>query len=322
MARKMSRNLWRYAATAVALSVGGAMAGGASIGYYVAMSLTKPQRPSITDQYTMSPYETGADFEEVAFASPNGHELHGWWLNRPETDRVIVGCAGYRGSKAQLVGIGSMLWRAGFNVLLFDYRGHGSDLGVPITLGYREMGDFFAALDYTITRMPDARIGVFGGSMGAAIAIMGSSQRPDVLAVVADSPFARHADVISFRVRQQVHLPGQPFARISDYFLYRMAGYRGSDMEPVRWVAQLAPRPLLVIHGTHDTSIPVEQGIQVYEAACEPKELWIGDGAEHCGTYFLDRAAYCQRVSSFFDAALGAVTEVSEAPFAADARTA
>lgn len=322
MARTMSRNLWRYAATAVALSVGGAMAGGASIGYYVAMSLTKPQRPSITDQYTMSPYETGADFEEVTFASPNGHQLHGWWLNRPETNRVIVGCAGYRGSKAQLVGIGTMLWRAGFNVLLFDYRGHGSDLGVPITLGYREMGDFFAALDYTTMRMPDARIGVFGGSMGAAIAIMGSSQRPDVLAVVADSPFARHSDVISFRVRQQVHLPGQPFARISDYFLYRMAGYRSSDMEPVRWVAQLAPRPLLVIHGTHDTSIPVEQSVKVYEAAREPKELWIGEGAEHCGTYFLDRAAYCQRVSSFFDAALGALTDLSEAPLDAEARSA
>jgi fermentation-respiration switch protein FrsA (DUF1100 family) len=288
------------------------MAGGASIGYYVAMSLTKPQRPRITDQYTMSPYETGADFEEVAFASRGEHILHGWWLNRPETNRVVVGCAGYRGSRAQLVGIGTMLWRAGFNVLLFDYRGHGSDLGTPVTLGFREMNDFFAALDYTNTRLPDARIGVFGGSMGAAIAIMGAAERSDVLAVVADSPFARHSDVISYRVHQRVHLPGQPFTRISDYFLYRMAGYHGSDMEPIRWVAQLSPRPLLVIHGSDDTAIPVEQGIRVYEAAGEPKELWVGNGAEHCGTYFLDRAAYCERVSAFFEHALGDAAEQHE----------
>ncbi|HEX6543402.1 MAG TPA: alpha/beta fold hydrolase [Ktedonobacterales bacterium] len=311
MAREMSRSIRRYAVTAAALTVGGVMAGGASIGYYVAMSLTKPQRPNITDQYTMSPYETGVDFEEVTFASHGEHTLHGWWLNRPETNRVIVGCAGYRGSKSQLVGIGSMLWRAGFNVLLFDYRGHGSDLGTPVTLGFREMDDFFAALDYTNARLPDARIGAFGGSMGASIAIMGSSQRPDVLAVVADSPFARHSDVIAFRVQQRVHLPGRPFARISDYFLYRMAGYRGSDMEPIRWVAQLAPRPLLIIHGSEDTSIPVEQSLQIFEAAQEPKELWIGEGAEHCGTYFLDRAAYCGRVSVFFDRALGAVLDQS-----------
>jgi uncharacterized protein len=310
MARKMSRSALRYAATVAALTVGGAMAGGASIGYYVAMSLTKPQRPRLTDQYTMSPYETGADFEDVTFPSRGEHTLHGWWLSHPETDRVIVGCAGYRGSKAQLVGIGTMLWRAGFNVLLFDYRGHGSDLGTPVTLGYREMGDFFAALDYAKARIPGGRIGVFGGSMGAAIAIMGSAQRDDVLAVAADSPFARHADVISHRVRQVVHLPGQPFTRISDLFLYHMAGYRGSDIEPMRWVAKLAPRPLLVIHGSDDTSIPVEQGIKVYEAASEPKELWIGQGAEHCGTYFLDRTAYCERVSAFFDRALGGIHAV------------
>jgi uncharacterized protein len=296
------------------------MAGGASIGYYVAMSLTRPQRPNITNQYTMSPYETGADFEDVTFASSGDHILHGWWLNRPETNRVIVGCAGYRGSKAQLVGIGSMLWRAGFNVLLFDYRGHGSDLGTPVTLGFREMGDFFGALNYAHKRLPGARIGAFGGSMGAAIAIMGSSQRADVRAVVADSPFARHSDIVSFRIRQTVHLPGQPFARISDYFLFRMAGYRGSDMEPVRWAAQLAPRPLLVIHGSNDTSIPVEQGIAVYEAAREPKELWIGQGAEHCGTYFLAREAYCDRVSAFFERALGgADDQPAELPMAAEA---
>lgn len=304
MARSISRNIWRYAATTAALAIGGAMAGGASIGYYVAMSLTKPQRPSLTDQYTMSPYETGADFEDVAFASRGEHVLRGWWLSRPETDRVIVGCAGYRGSRAQLVGIGTMLWRAGFNVLLFDYRGHGSDLGTPVTLGFREMDDFFAALDYTNSRIPGARIGVFGGSMGASIAIMGSSRRDDVLAVVADSPFARHSDIVSFRVKQAVHLPGRPFTRISDYFLYHMAGYRGSDIEPIRWVGQLAPRPLLVIHGSADTAIPLEQGMQVYEAAHEPKELWIGEGAEHCGTYFLDRAVYSERVSSFFERAL------------------
>lgn len=303
MAVRMSRNVWRFAATAAALTVGGAMAGGASIGYYVAMSLTKPQRPSITDQYTMSPLETGVDFEEVTFTSRGEHMLHGWWMNRPETDRVIVGCAGYRGSKAQLVGIGSMIWRAGFNVLLFDYRGHGSDLGVPVTLGFRELNDFHAALDYTLARMPDARIGVFGGSMGASLAIMGSAQRPEVQVVVADSPFARHTDVVSFRVHQSVHLPGRPFTRISDYFLYRMAGYHGADIEPVRWAPLLAPRPLLVIHGSHDTAIPVEQGIQVYKAANDPKELWIGEGAEHCGTYFLDRAAYSARVAAFFDRA-------------------
>ncbi|HEX6122377.1 MAG TPA: alpha/beta hydrolase, partial [Ktedonobacterales bacterium] len=97
------------------------------------------------------------------------------------------------------------------------------------------------------------------------------------------------------------------------------AGYHGSDIEPVRWAPQLAPRPLLVIHGTDDSAIPVAQGIQVYEAAGEPKELWIGQGAEHCGTYFLDRAAYCARVAEFFDRAFECApgSRVSQLPASA-----
>ena len=112
-------------------------------------------------------------------------KIHAWWLPRPETDRVIIGCAGYRGNKWHLVGIGTALWRAGYNVLLFDYYGHGADFGRRISLGYHEVNDFLAALDYAERRIPNARVGVIGFSMGAAIAITGVALRKEVLALVA-----------------------------------------------------------------------------------------------------------------------------------------
>lgn len=304
------RSSWRgrakRAALATSIVVGGAVASGIGVGYVVAETLTRPQRPGIADAYTVSPYETGADFEDVAFSSLyGGYLLQGWWLSRPETNRVVVGLAGYRGSRSELIGIATILWRAGFNVLLFDYNGHGAARGAPVTLGYREVNDFYAALEYVHSRVPDARIGAFGGSMGAAVAILGSAKRDDVLGVVADSPFATHAGVVSYNVSRVVRLPGAPFARIADYFLYRRAGYHNSDVEPVRAAPLIAPRPLLIIHGTDDTMIPVEHGRMVYEAAREPKELWLGQGAEHCGTYFLDREAYGNRITAFFERALG-----------------
>ena len=42
----------------------------------------------------------------------------------------------------------------------------------------------------------------------------------------------------------------------------------------------------------------------LYEAAEEPKELWMTPGVEHCGTYFHDRPYYCNRVAAFFYRAL------------------
>ncbi|MEO7000720.1 MAG: alpha/beta hydrolase [Ktedonobacterales bacterium] len=299
-------------ATAVGLAAVSVAAGSLGIGYYVAHALTAPKRPSPTDDYVFTPFEMGASFESVTIPTDGGnHSIDGWWLSRPETNRVIIGCTGYRASKSDLLGIGAALWRAGFNVLLFDYHGHGAGRGVPVTLAYREVHDFFAALGYAERRLPEARIGVIGFSMGAAIAIWGSAQRPQVRAVVADSPFATHADVLSHAIAHTIHVPGEPFAHIADYFIKQRAGYHHADVEPLRYVAQIAPRPLLIIHGTADEMIPVEHAHRLYTAAVEPKELWIGVGAAHCGTYFLDRQGYCQRVAAFFERALGDAGEAS-----------
>lgn len=300
------RNKWltraRRTAVGAALLTGGTLLSTVGIAYYVARVLTAPKRPGPMDTYVMTPFETGADCEDVVFPSTEGDRLiSGWWLPRPTTTRVVVGCAGYRGSKSELIGIATSLWRAGFNVLLFDYPGHGSDRGAPVTLGYRELRDFFGALDYVYQRVPAARIGVIGYSMGAAIAIMGSARRPDVRAVVADSPFATHAGVVSHNITRVIHINGRPIATLADYFLERRAGYRHRDVQPVRDAAALAPRPLLIIHGSDDQTIPVSHAQQIYAAAGQPKELWIGAGADHCGTYFLDRLTYTHRVVGFFE---------------------
>jgi len=292
----------RRAAVGAALLTGGTLLSSLGAAYYVAHVLTAPKRPRPMDAYVMTAFETGADCEDVTFPPADGqHLVSGWWFPRPTTNRVVVGCAGYRGSKSELIGISTALWRAGFNVLLFDYRGHGADRGAPVTLGYRELRDFVGALDYVHRRVPDARIGVIGYSMGAAIAIMGSARRPDVRAVVADSPFATHAGVVSHNISRIIHINGRPIAALADIFLERIAGYRHRDVEPVREVAALAPRPLLVIHGADDQTIPVSHARQVYAAAGAPKELWICEDADHCGAYFLDRPRYIQRVVGFFE---------------------
>lgn len=307
--REMRRQ-WRRHAQLAAATVG-FVAGGVALGtlgaaYYVARQVTRPERPGLQDGYVITPFETGVDYEDVTFAPQRGeHMLEGWWFSRPETRRVIVACTGYRGSKSLLIGIGTALWRAGYNVLLFDYHGHGTGRGAPVTLGYREVQDFYGALNYVHKRIEDAQIGVIGYSMGASIAIMGSARRQEVRAVVADSPFASHVDVVAHNVSRVLHVSGRPIAQLADYFLSPIAGYRGRDVEPVREAAAIAPRPILVIHGTADTLVPFEHGKQVYEAAKQPKEFWAGEGAEHCGTYFLDRPAYCARVAAFFERALG-----------------
>jgi len=71
-------------------------------------------------------------------------------------------------------------------------------------------------------------------------------------------------------------------------------------------VGNLAPRPIFIIHSTGDKIVPYQHAIWLYEAAGEPKELWIVEDVAHCGAYFIDRPAYCRRVADFFARSLPA----------------
>ena len=105
----------------------------------------------------------------------------------------------------------------------------------------------------------------------------------------------------SYRRRR---LPAPPFIALSDRFNGWRYGYRFAALRPIDRVGALAPRPLLIIHGTSDLVTPVEHAHRLHAAAGEPKELWIAEGAHHCGAYFLDRRVYVERVAAFFARAL------------------
>lgn len=279
----------------------GTMGGAFSVAYYVVSRITRPVEPTLTDGYFFTPFEFDVPYEPVEFAPARGdHSVSGWFLPHPEMRRVIILCGGYRGRKADLLGIGMHLWRSGANVLLFDYHGHGHGSGAPVTLGFRELNDFLGAIEYVKQRIPGAIIGVMGYSMGAAVAIMGAARRTEVRVVVADSPFATHWGVVEYNFKRIARLPATPFLFIADRLMALKAGYRFREVEPLRDVIQLAPRPLLLIHGLDDVTISPQDSQRLYEAAGEPKELWLVVGVGHCGAYFQDRSLYCQRVTAFF----------------------
>jgi fermentation-respiration switch protein FrsA (DUF1100 family) len=76
------------------------------------------------------------------------------------------------------------------------------------------------------------------------------------------------------------------------------------DVRPIDDIAQISPRPIFILHGTADTLIPVEHGYRLFEAAGEPKTLYIVEGGMHLGLYDHDPAEYEQRILPFLEMAL------------------
>lgn len=299
-----ARHSWqRWVAGALIGGTGGllsVMVGGA---VYAVDTMTRASRVSAFDHYTFTPFELDLPWEDVQIPTRQGAPLSGWWLPRAGSDRVVVVCYGYRNRKWEMLGVGAALWRHGYNVLLFDYHGHGDHAGTRVTLGYRELDDALAALEYANSRLPNARLGVIGYSMGAAIAIMAASRDRRVRAVVADSPFAAQRNPVSKRLRRRlpVSQAGSPVLFLIDQLLYRTLGYHFRDVEPLRDIGALGDRPIFLVHGKADSMIDYHDSELLYAAAPGPRELWLLPGVDHCGAYFLDRQAYIDRIGAFFD---------------------
>lgn len=272
------------------------------VALYLVEALTRPKKVQQFDNYTFSPYEFGLPAESIVFAPREGdYKVSGWYIPHPQATTTILVCPGYRSNKSDLLGIVAHLWKAGHTVLAFEYYGHGSAVGTPVTLGYRETNDFLGAVTYARERAPHHRLGVVGYSMGAAVTIMCSARIPEIEALVVDSAFATHSSVVDYNVRRALHIPSAPFAWLADYVLWWRAGYHFRQVEPLRDIASIAPRPILLIHGAKDSVVDPNDARLLYAAAQEPKELWMLPNADHCGAYFEDRAAYVKKVVDFFE---------------------
>ena len=277
-----------------------------AVGLYIVETVIRPNKKrDFSDDYTFSPYEFDLPAEVVTFPPAEGNYLvSGWFVPHEGATTTILVCPGYRTRKSDLLGLSAHLWRAGHNVLIFDFYGHGEPSSMNVTLGYREMNDFNGAIAYVKERAPQTRLGVVGYSMGASVAIICSARCPDIEAIVADSGFATHWSVIDYNVRRVRIWPSMPFVWTADHMMGWLGGYRFSQVNPLREVASIAPRPILIIHGDKDSIVDPRDATLLYKAANEPKELWTVPNADHCGVYFADRVAYTRKVLGFFDKAL------------------
>lgn len=264
-------------------------------GYTVAKVHRRHRREPL---YSFTPFEVCADAEDVEFRTGDGLRLTGWWLDRPDSEWVLICAHGHQGSKADLLGIGPGLWRRGHTVLLFDFRGCGQADPGPQSLGHDEQHDLRAAVDHAVARRPRARIGLVGFSMGAATSILVGADDPRVELFVLDSPFAQMSDVIGFAYRRH-RLPERPLLMLADLLTGLTRGYRMGQVRPVEVIGRLAPRPVLLLHADADQIIPFAHHEQLARAAGPNAQLVRFEGAGHCGGYFADRPGYIELVGEF-----------------------
>lgn len=272
-----------------------------AFGFYLpygrAYGLVHPARIAID----RTPAELGLPYEDLQLTTSDGLKLAAWYL--PPRNGVIVICVHGMGSnRTQFLDEAVFLQRKKYGVLLLDLRNHGESEGDKTTLGLYEVRDIAAAVEYIRQREgTDAAVAAFGHSMGAATVLLATAQIPEIRAVIAVSPFTSVEDNVSEGVRTLTGLDPRFFAPLILFFGQREAGVDISTVRPVDVIGSISPRPVLLIHGAKDETLPVRNSYQLYEAARDPKELVVYEGVGHGGFIFQEPKQYPKKVLNFLE---------------------
>lgn len=224
-----------------------------------------------------------AGWSEASLDTADGLALRAW-LAEPapdlDCDQVVIVFPGNAGSRADRVALGEGLVAAGFTVLLVDYRGYGGNPGSPSEAGL--LDDARAARAF----VDEAGLGggsvvYFGESLGSGVAVgLAAEAPPD--AMVLRSPFTSLADAARHNLRW---LPVQWLLRDRFPSLERAPGLRGV--------------PALVIAGTADRTVPIDQSRRLAEAMSG--EFLVVEGADHNDFALVADPALVGSVAGFLD---------------------
>jgi pimeloyl-ACP methyl ester carboxylesterase len=199
-----------------------------------------------------------------------------------------------------MAALGRDLHHRGYDVLLFDLRGHGQSDPSRLTLGNRERADIRAVMEWAVSEgFTDDRIGWIGYSMGASTLLLEAAHNPAIQVAVIDSPFGNLPELLKTQLSKHSHLPSwfNPGILTAARLVF---GVKTEELIPTEAARYWGGRPLLLIHGEADSTVPVSQAYELARAAGETCLTMTLPGVEHVQAYDSDPQGYVSVIGSFF----------------------
>jgi fermentation-respiration switch protein FrsA (DUF1100 family) len=246
------------------------------------------------EKYPRGAYEQARsipNLRECWVTTEDGVKLHGWFAPAESARATLILSHGNGGNISHQYLLMRSLLRHKFNVLMYDYRGYGKSEGTPTETGiYMDSRAFY---DYAVSlpEVDSQRIIVWGTSLGGAVAIDLATQR-HAAGLILESTFTSAGD--EARVIYP-YFPVAPFLR-----------NKFNSVDKIRRLTL----PIFIMHGSHDTIVPLRLGRDLFAAANEPKEFFEIAGADHNDTFFVGGEEYFKRIDQFAAKAISAIPSV------------
>lgn len=161
-----------------------------------------------------------------------------------------------------------------------------------------------AGVDYLLALPEVKRVGALGHSLGAAAVVRAAATDERLQALVIQSSYSSLPQATADAFNSFSIFPQWPFAPLIITLAEYRLGIQMSQIDSARDLATMRPRPVLIIHGAGDTLFRPHHARKMYEAAQEPKTLWLVDSVGHRNPIEGHEVAYQERLLNFFEQSL------------------
>ena len=268
-----------------------------AISYRVADGVTKLERKPLEPAAAA----VSSVHEDVSFTATDGLLLKGWWF----PTGAVAGGPGAQAAKPDKAvdKIAPLFLARGWDVLLFDLRGHGESAGDRYSLGQYEPRDIVGAIDFVHERtgIDRRRIAVIGESLGGGSAIMTVAADPTIGPVVTDSAYSDGYTVVAEVGQNYTGLPSwftPGIVLTSKYFF----GLDVLKVKPYEVVGTHPERAWLFIECDADKTVFPHHGTDLRTASANPDtELWMVRGCDHVQAFTKHPEEWARYVFAFLD---------------------
>ncbi len=255
-------------------------------------------------------FENAHPHEEFSFKSPRGYTLKGLiYRNEKETDNEALGTKqkavilvhGYTGSYSTMYPYAKMMFDFGYNVIVYDHRGHGySDKGKKefCSMGYFESMDLIDLFNFIKPRFnKDCIWGILGESMGAGTVMQSAWQIKDLSFAIEDCGYSCMMKQAK-SIMNSMHVPAFPMLYLGNIIIKMHFKFSLYDINAIEAMKK-TDIPMLFCHGDADTFVPTAMVHEVYNAKKDKKTLQLYTGSPHARSLLDHTEQYYKVVEKF-----------------------
>lgn len=261
--------------------------------------ITNDDKPVITDEIK-NKYLT--IYKEIVIWGSTGHDLSGYYYSRKDASTWIIFLHGYRGRCTNMLKYMEHFRKSGsFNLLTIDLCGHGKRNEKYFSLGSTaETVDVMQWVNWIKSRNEDARVILFGVSLGGATAINTAGRNPSSIdGVITDSAPSSFEAMIKRIMRHKCGFLSNLIMPLVSLYARIFAKLKIKETSSIA-EAPNVNCPILLIHSTGDHFVPLKMMHEIFESlTVKDKEYLEITGAEHTHSVDVDSESYWVAVDKF-----------------------